>query len=47
MLPEVAYVKLMWALGQARSREEALALFRADMAGELDERTPIDAFGGA
>jgi glutamyl-tRNA(Gln) amidotransferase subunit D len=47
MLPETAYVKLMWALGQTRDPEQAIALFRAPRADELGERTPLDAFGGA
>ncbi|HEV8361170.1 MAG TPA: Glu-tRNA(Gln) amidotransferase subunit GatD [Candidatus Thermoplasmatota archaeon] len=47
MLPETAYIKLMWALARARSREEAIRLFATGLAGELGERTPLDAFGGA
>lgn len=46
MLPETAYVKLMWSLARARSRDEALRLFRTDLAGEWGERTPLDTFGG-
>lgn len=47
MLPETAYVKLMWALAGARGPEEAARRFRQDLAGEMGERTPLDAFGGA
>lgn len=47
MLPETAYVKLMWALGGGRSPEEAAKRFREPVASELEERTPLDAFGGA
>jgi glutamyl-tRNA(Gln) amidotransferase subunit D len=46
MLPETAYVKLMWALGQAKRPEDATRLFQQPVAGELDERTPIEGFGG-
>ncbi|MDY6769917.1 MAG: Glu-tRNA(Gln) amidotransferase subunit GatD [Candidatus Nanohaloarchaea archaeon] len=45
MLTEVAYVKLMWALGQADSREEAEELFQENVAGELVEREEHDGFG--
>lgn len=38
MLPGVAYVKLMWSLGQTDSREEAEELFRTDVAGEIQPR---------
>jgi glutamyl-tRNA(Gln) amidotransferase subunit D len=44
MLPEVAYVKAMWVLAHAKTREEAIALFTTPIAGEIDPRTPIDAF---
>ncbi|HWH07711.1 MAG TPA: Glu-tRNA(Gln) amidotransferase subunit GatD, partial [Candidatus Thermoplasmatota archaeon] len=44
MLPEVAYVKAMWVLAHAKDREEAVRLFRTPLAGEMDERTPVDAF---
>jgi glutamyl-tRNA(Gln) amidotransferase subunit D len=39
MLPETALVKLMWALGEASSREEALELMRRNIAGEYSDRT--------
>src|SRR5581483_6407627 len=44
MLPEVAYVKAMWVLAHARSRDEARRLFLTPMAGEMDERTDVEAF---
>lgn len=47
MLPETAYVKLMWALGRARTPEEAAKLFATPTAGEMDERSDIGEFGGA
>ncbi|MDY6773735.1 MAG: Glu-tRNA(Gln) amidotransferase subunit GatD, partial [Candidatus Nanohaloarchaea archaeon] len=45
MTPETAYVKLMWALGQADSTEEAEELFRTNVAGEILEREEKDGFG--
>ena len=49
MLPETAYVKLMWALAHGRTPEEAARRFREPLAGELDPRTPLatGAEGGA
>lgn len=47
MLPETAYVKLMWSLARARSREEAVRRFLEPVAGELDPRTPVEGFGGS
>lgn len=44
MTPETAYVKLMWSLGQADSREEAEELFRTNVAGEIIEREEKDGF---
>ncbi|MCA1812807.1 MAG: Glu-tRNA(Gln) amidotransferase subunit GatD [Halobacteriales archaeon] len=46
MLPEVAYCKLMWALGNAKDAERAVEMFQKPVAGELDERTPVEGFGG-
>lgn len=40
MHPELAYVKLMWSLGQADDTEEALQLFQSDVNGEMNDRTP-------
>ncbi len=39
MHPELAYVKLMWALGQADSKEEAEEIFQENIAGEIEERS--------
>jgi len=39
MLPETALVKLMWILGQTSNPEEAKKLLRANIAGELSDRT--------
>ncbi len=44
MLPEVAYVKAMWVLAHAKTRDEARRLFLTPMAGEMDERTDVEAF---
>jgi len=41
MHPELAYVKLMWALGQTKSYEEAERLFQENVAGEISERSMI------
>lgn len=42
MHPELAYVKLMWSLGNSSSREEAVELFQKDVAGEIEGRTRYD-----
>lgn len=39
MLTETAFVKLTWALSQSNSREEALKLMAANLAGEFSHRT--------
>jgi glutamyl-tRNA(Gln) amidotransferase subunit D len=44
MLPETAYVKLMWALAQAKTREEAEQLMTTNIAGEISERIKTDAY---
>jgi len=41
MHPELAYVKLMWSLGQASDMEDAKKLFRTDINGEISERSMI------
>ena len=41
MHPELAYVKLMWSLGQASDMEEAKKLFQTDVNGEISERSMI------
>ncbi|NYT02906.1 MAG: Glu-tRNA(Gln) amidotransferase subunit GatD [Methanosarcinales archaeon] len=40
MLPEVALVKMMWALGNTSGREEALEVMSRSMAGEISDSTP-------
>lgn len=44
MIPEVAYVKLMWILGHTDDPAKVRELFRANLAGELDEATDPRAF---
>ena len=39
MHPELAYVKLMWALGQTGSTEEAKEVFRENVNGEISDRS--------
>ena len=41
MLPETAYVKLMWALGQADGREEVVKLMLTNVAGEMSSRRSV------
>jgi len=41
MLPEVAYVKLMWVLGHTREPGEVRRLMLQDLAGELSPRSPF------
>jgi glutamyl-tRNA(Gln) amidotransferase subunit D len=43
MLPEVAYVKLCWALGQSGDRDEVKRLMLTPIAGEI---TPREAYDG-
>jgi len=42
MLPEVAYVKLMWVLGHTRDPEEVRRLMLQNLAGELSPRSGLD-----
>lgn len=42
MLPETAYVKLMWALANTSSSEEAKELMQTPLAGEMSDRRTID-----
>jgi glutamyl-tRNA(Gln) amidotransferase subunit D len=42
MLPETAYVKLMWVLGQTSDGEEVRRLMTTDLRGEISERREID-----
>ncbi|MFA5860076.1 MAG: Glu-tRNA(Gln) amidotransferase subunit GatD [Candidatus Thermoplasmatota archaeon] len=44
MLPEVAYVKAMWALAHGKTRDEVIRLFTTPLAGEIEARSPVDAF---
>ena len=41
MLPETAYVKLMWALGQADDPSEVREMMLTDMAGEITSRRSV------
>ncbi|MFW5914757.1 MAG: asparaginase domain-containing protein, partial [Thermoplasmatota archaeon] len=42
MLPETAYVKLMWALGQDPDMEEVRRIMLTDLRGELSRRRELD-----
>jgi glutamyl-tRNA(Gln) amidotransferase subunit D len=44
MLPETAYVKLMWILAHASTRQDAEALMQTNMVGEISDRTRSDAY---
>ncbi|HER45767.1 MAG TPA: Glu-tRNA(Gln) amidotransferase subunit GatD [Thermoplasmatales archaeon] len=44
MLPETAYIKLMWVLAHTKHRQEAESLMKTNLAGEISERTRTDAF---
>ncbi len=44
MLPETAFVKLMWALAHEKNRDEIEKLMTTNIAGEISERTRSDAF---
>ncbi len=46
MLPEVALVKLMYALGHARDIDGASKIMLTDIAGELAETSSVDSFFG-
>jgi glutamyl-tRNA(Gln) amidotransferase subunit D len=39
MHPELAYVKLMWSLGQASEKKEAKKIFQENVNGEISERS--------
>ena len=41
MLPETAYVKLMWAMGQTDDYEEVNKLMLTNIAGEMTERREL------
>ena len=44
ILPEIAWVKLMWALGQTKDPEKVSKLMRQNLAGEITLRTRPDVF---
>jgi glutamyl-tRNA(Gln) amidotransferase subunit D len=44
MLPEVAYVKLAWALGQTADLEEVRRIMLTPVAGEITEREPSNGY---
>jgi glutamyl-tRNA(Gln) amidotransferase subunit D len=44
MLPEVAYVKLGWALGQTDSLEQVREIMMTPLAGEITEREPSNGY---
>lgn len=44
MLPDVAYIKLCWALGQTKSYDKVKELMLTNVAGEINERTHVDTF---
>lgn len=44
MLPEVAYVKLCWALGQTEDKERVKKIMLTPIAGEITEREPYDGY---
>lgn len=47
MLPEVAYIKMMWILGHTEDPVEVRRQFLTPLAGEMDEATDVRAFGQA
>jgi len=44
MLPEVAYIKLCWALGQSGDREEVKRLMLTPIGAEITEREPYNGY---
>ncbi len=42
MLPETAFVKLAWLLGNYKNKEEIKRLMATNLRGEISERTPMD-----
>ena len=44
MLPETAYVKLMWVLAKAKTRDEVEQLMTMNISGEISDRMKTDAF---
>jgi glutamyl-tRNA(Gln) amidotransferase subunit D len=45
MLPEVAYIKMMWILGHTQDREEVRRLFNTPLAGEMGDPTDVRPMG--
>jgi glutamyl-tRNA(Gln) amidotransferase subunit D len=44
MLPEVAYMKLGWALGQSNDLEEVQRIMLTPIAGEITDREPSNGY---
>ena len=44
MLPEVAYVKLGWALGQTTDGQKVREIMMTPIAGEITEREPSNGY---
>jgi glutamyl-tRNA(Gln) amidotransferase subunit D len=44
MLPETAFVKLMWALGQEDNLEEVRKIMTTNISGEMEEKSSMDYF---
>jgi glutamyl-tRNA(Gln) amidotransferase subunit D len=44
MLPEVAWIKLMWVLAQTKDPKKVSELMRKNLAGEITPRTRPDVF---
>jgi glutamyl-tRNA(Gln) amidotransferase subunit D len=44
MLPEVAYVKLAWALGQTSDLDEVKRIMLTPIAGETTDREPSNGY---
>lgn len=47
MLPEVAYIKMMWILGHTEDPAKVRELFLTNMAGEMGAASDVRAFGAA
>jgi glutamyl-tRNA(Gln) amidotransferase subunit D len=44
MIPETAFVKLMWALAHSKNKAEVEQIMKTNIAGEISDRTRSDAF---
>jgi glutamyl-tRNA(Gln) amidotransferase subunit D len=44
MLPETAYVKLMWALGHGKTFDEIEKIMKTNIAGEISDRTKTSCY---